>query len=164
MLRLAIDMDQGEEKSARYYYSIRLESVMFVPSPVETFPSLNSVMVAYCNWVRKRKLIRQCRLRLNECDSYEVARIAKEVGLSPSELCSMARLGPDAARLLLDRMTALSLDAEVVAKNEPSTMRDLQRLCSSCESKKRCKHDLERDDPDWRQYCPNSGTLAALQS
>ena len=139
---------------------------MLAPSPVKTYPVLKSVVVAFRNWVRKRMLIRQCHLGLDECDSYEVACIAKDVGLSPTELRSMARLGPDAARLLLDRMTALSLDAEAVAKNDPSTMRDLQRLCSSCESKKRCKHDLalERDDPEWRQYCPNSGTLAALQS
>jgi hypothetical protein len=139
---------------------------MLAPSPVETFPILNSVMVAFRNWVRKRKLIRQCRLRLDECDGYELACIAKDVGLSASELRSMVRLGPDAASLLLDRMTALRLDAEAAAKNGYSTMRDLQRLCSSCESKKRCKHDLalKRDDPEWLQYCPNSGTLAALRS
>ena len=45
-------------------------------------------------------------------------------------------------------------------------MRDMQRLCSSCVSKKRCQLDLMLvpDDPHWRQYCPNAGTLDAMRS
>jgi hypothetical protein len=63
-------------------------------------------------------------------------------------------------------MDALHLDADALAKSEPSTMRDLQRLCSSCVSKKRCQRDLllVPDDPMWRHYCPNADTLDALQS
>ena len=78
----------------------------------------------------------------------------------------MAKLGPDAAKLLLERMAALHLDAEAVAKSEPATMRDLQRLCSMCASKRQCQFDflLMPDDPKWRHYCPNADTLDALQS
>jgi hypothetical protein len=77
----------------------------------------------------------------------------------------MSKLKPDAAKLLLDRMAALHLDPGTLAKSDSSTMRDLQRLCSNCASKKRCQRDLirHRDDPVWRQYCPNAGTLDALE-
>ncbi len=109
--------------------------------------------------------MRRLSLRLDECDGHEVARMAREAGLTPTELSRMSKLGPDAAKLLLDRMAAMHLNPESFAKSDPSTMRDLQRLCSDCTSKKRCQRDLigDRYNPAWQQYCPNAGTLDALQ-
>jgi hypothetical protein len=144
--------------------SLREETFMLAPT--KAYPAFNSVIAAFRDWVRQRKLISQSRERLGACDQNEIARIARDVGLSSSDLREMAQLGPDAAKQLLDRMAMLHLDAEALAKNEPSTMRDLQRLCSSCASKKRCQFDLVLGpkDQNWRQYCPNAGTLGALQS
>ncbi len=139
---------------------------MSAANSVSAFPVFNSVVTAFREWAHQRKVIRQCRQQLDEANSYELARIAKDVGLSPSELRQMAKLGPNAAKQLLNRMVALRLHPEVIAKTEPNTMRDMQRLCSVCASKKRCQRDLilDRDDPVWRQYCPNAGTLDVLQS
>ena len=138
---------------------------MLAPGPVKT-SIFASIAEAFRGWVRQRRLINECRRRFDGCDSYEIARIAKDVGLSPSELRQMAKLGPDATKLLLDRMAAQHLDAQAIDISDPSTMRDLQRLCSNCAAKKRCQRDLiaDRDDPVWRQYCPNSGTLGALEA
>ena len=139
---------------------------MLASNPAKTDPPFSSVIAVFRNWVRHRRLIRQCRQRLDACDKNEIARIARDVGLSPGDLRQMAELGPDAAQQLLERMAVLHLDAEALAKRDPSTMRDLQRLCSACVSKKRCQRDLmlTPDDPHWRQYCPNAGTLDAVQS
>ncbi len=139
---------------------------MSMPNPVSTYPVFKSVVTTFREWAHKCKVMRQSRHQFDETDSHELARIANDVGLSPSELRRMAKLGPNAAKQLLDRMTALRLDPEVIAKTEPITMRDMQRLCSACASKKQCQRDLilDRDDPVWRQYCPNAGTLGALQS
>jgi hypothetical protein len=139
---------------------------MLAPNAAKTYPAFNSVIAAFRDWVRHRKLIRQCRQRLDACDTNEIARIARDVGLSSSDLRHMAELGPDAARQLLDRLAVMHLDADALTKREPSTMRDMQRLCSSCASKKRCQLDLMLvpNDPAWRQYCPNAGTLDAVQS
>jgi hypothetical protein len=139
---------------------------MLASNPVQTHSVFSSIIAAFRDWVRKRKLIRQCRQRLSACDENEIASIARDVGLSPNDLRHMAELGPDAAKLLLDRIAVLHLDADALAKSDPSTMRDLQRLCSNCVSKKRCQRDLllVPDDPMWRHYCPNAGTLDALQS
>jgi len=133
---------------------------------VKTDSDINSVFETFRGWLHNRKLFRQFRQRLDACDKNEIARIARDVGLSSHDLREMAALGPDAAKQLLDRMDALHLDADALAKSEPSTMRDLQRLCSSCVSKKRCQRDLllVPDDPMWRHYCPNADTLDALQS
>jgi len=139
---------------------------MLAPNATKTYPAINSFIATFRDWVRHRKLIRQCRQRLEACDTNEIAHIARDVGLSPSDLRHMAELGPDAAQQLLDRMAALHLDADALAKREPGTMRDMQRLCSSCASKKRCQLDLMLvpNDPAWRHYCPNAGTLDAVQS
>ena len=139
---------------------------MLASNSVKRYPVSNSVLAAFGDWVSKRRLSRQCRQRLDECDSQQIAQIATDVGLSPNDLRRMVKLGPDAAKLVLERMAALHLDAEAIAKSEPATMRDLQRLCSTCASKKQCQFDLLLipDDPKWWQYCPNAGTLDALQS
>jgi len=146
---------------------------MLASNSVKTDSDFNSVFETFRGWLHNRKLFRQCRQRLDACDKNEITRIARDVGLSSHDLSEMAALGPDAAKQLLDRMDALHLEADALAKNEPSTMRDLQRLCSSCVrlcsscvSKKRCQRDLllVPDDPMWRHYCPNADTLDALQS
>ena len=139
---------------------------MLASNPIKTYPASKSFIAAFRDWVRHRQLISQCRQRLDACDSHEIARIAHDVGLSPYDLRQMAELGPDAAQQLLDRMAILHLDADALAKSEPGTMRDMQRLCSSCVAKKRCQRDLmlTPDDPMWRHYCPNADTLDTLQS
>jgi hypothetical protein len=116
----------------------------------------NSMIAAVCDW---------SRYHIDDCASYEIERMARDVGLSPSELRRMSKLKPDAAKLVMERLAALHLNAETLTKTDPGTMLDLQRLCTNCASKRRCQRDLAHrpDDPVWRQYCPNEGTLKALQ-
>jgi len=145
--------------------SVQKGAAMLATNPVKTFPTFKSFIAAFRNWVYHRQLISQCRQRLDACDNNEMARISQDVGLSPHELREMAELGPDAAKQLLDRMAVLHLDADALAKSEPSTLRDMQRLCSSCATKGRCQRDLllTPDDPMWRHYCPNTDTLDVVQ-
>jgi hypothetical protein len=105
------------------------------------------------------------RAELEQIDRPELSRIARDVGVSVGELGELARLGPDAADLLPRRMQAIGLDVEGIARKEPATMRDMQRLCAQCEQHGRCQHDLVSDpkNPDWQSYCPNVATLRALQ-
>jgi hypothetical protein len=58
----------------------------------------------------------------------------------------------------------LHLDAAAISRDEPLIMRDLERVCTTCGSKRRCVRDLVRypDDQAWRAYCPNAMTLDAL--
>lgn len=96
----------------------------------------------------------------------EVEHIAKDVGMSASQLRALASLGPEAADLLLRRMEALDLDPNEVFRTEPATFQDLQRVCTMCESHRRCARDLARDSaiPAWKDYCPNAATLMALNA
>ncbi len=98
------------------------------------------------------------------CIGEEVDRTAKDVGVSAFDLRTIARQRPAATDLLLRRMTALDVDADVVSRTEGRTFRDLQRVCTLCQSRRRCAQDLVRDsaDPDWKDYCLNAATLTAL--
>jgi hypothetical protein len=95
-----------------------------------------------------------------------VERLAKDVGVSASELRRLVNLGPDSADLLLRRMAALDLDRNELSRTEPRTFQDLQRVCTMCNSHRRCSRDLARDsaDPAWQDYCPNAATLMALNA
>ena len=97
---------------------------------------------------------------LHDCGR-EAENIARDLGLSTAELYTIAAKRPDAADPLKLRLAALHLDLDA----DPLVMRDLERVCTVCGSKRRCERDLARhpDGPAWRSYCPNAQTLDALQ-
>lgn len=100
------------------------------------------------------------------CSEEDVKRIARDVGVCADELRRLASLGPESADFLLRRMAALDLDQNEVLRIEPQTFHDLQRVCTLCESHRRCARDLARDSasPAWEDYCPNAATLMTLSA
>jgi len=100
------------------------------------------------------------------CGEYEVERMARDLGMSVSELRKVAAQGPEAADLLVRRMAVLDLDRNEVAATAPGTFQDLQRVCTLCENHRRCARDLGRDpaDPGWEDYCPNVATLKLMDA
>jgi hypothetical protein len=103
---------------------------------------------------------------LQLCGEREIELIARDTGLSVSEFRALQTLGPNASDLLERRIAALDLDPVEVSAIAPNTFRDLQRVCSHCKSHGRCLRDLGRNPADggWKDYCPNVGTLAALDT
>ena len=100
---------------------------------------------------------------LTTCDAVELGRVAKDLGISPADLRSLASQDKTAADLLKRRLETLRLDPTSV---DAALMRDLQRCCSNCDSKQLCAHELE-DKPtgaSWPKYCPNEETIAAITS
>jgi hypothetical protein len=125
-----------------------------------------SLIKAVSQWWRELTRRGSARFELRCCGEEEVERMAKDIGLSSSELRRLASLGPDSADLLLRRMAALDLDRNEVSQTEPRTFQDLQRVCTMCNHHRRCRGDLARDvdDPAWHDYCPNASTLMALNA
>jgi hypothetical protein len=101
---------------------------------------------------------------LAACGSPELERVARDTGVGVGDLRVLAGKWPDAADLVERRITALGLDAAQIEATQPAVMRDVQRVCSMCDNKRVCEHDLDRRPADagWTSYCPNVGTLAAL--
>jgi hypothetical protein len=95
-----------------------------------------------------------------------VIAAARDMRVWASELHKIATLGADAADLLLLRLTAFNLDPDEVCQTAPDTCKGLRRVCAICDNRTLCARDFSRDPAgsEWKQYCPNTGTLMALDA
>jgi hypothetical protein len=131
------------------------------PSGQKSWSPFDAILQWFRDWTRTGSVS-----ELKCFGDEEVERIAKDVGVSASELRTLATFGPEAADLLLRRMAALDLDRKEVARIEPQTFQDLQRVCLMCENRRRCARDFAPDSASeaWKDYCPNAATLIALNA
>jgi hypothetical protein len=101
---------------------------------------------------------------LAACPPSEIRRLASDLGLSGDDLRVLCRgdLGP--SELLPRRLELLGIDAEFVRRAEPTSFRDLARVCASCQAYRRCARDLAHGDVQagMESYCLNSATIDAL--
>ena len=125
---------------------------------------LQLVLGAIAQWVEKYRYASGMRKEMASYTAEQVADIAHELGVRPSELAALARKGPHAADLLNKLLAALGVDADKLSHSDPAVMRDLQRLCISCGHKRQCEHDLARGEAAglFHDYCPNAFTIDAL--
>src|SRR5215831_4147327 len=110
--------------------------------PINQYRSspLEAVARWWRNWMGKSSATSELRC----CGEDEVKRIAQDVGVSVAELHKLASRGPHAADLLLRRMAELDLDRTEVARTEPRTFQDLQRVCTLCDARRRCARDFAK--------------------
>jgi hypothetical protein len=126
---------------------------------------LRSIFADIGRWWRERVGNRSALAELQNCTREELHQIAADFGTTPDELLALAACWPDSASLLGRRMATLHIDLDEIARRHPAVANDLRRLCSLCQSKGECEHDLDSKpgDPHWREYCPNASTLIALR-
>lgn len=119
----------------------------------------------FAAWWRNLRAGRARRDELHACGD-ELGHIARDVGLVTADLYTIAAKRPDAADQLKQRLAALYMDRAALLQAEPMVVRDLERVCTVCGSKRRCERDLTRHPADaaWRTYCPNAHTLEALEA
>jgi uncharacterized protein YjiS (DUF1127 family) len=132
---------------------------------VTTSESRPGMIAGLLAWWRNMRAARAQLGELQDCCAGDLGRIARDLGVTRSELHTIAAKRPDAADQLQLRLEALHLDRTAILRTEPLVMRDLERVCTVCGEKRRCTRDWVRrpDDDAWRAYCPNAMTLAALQ-
>jgi len=116
----------------------------------------------FAQWWRNWNRTRRTMVELDRCGPAEAEHIARDLNVSGAELRVLASKWPD--DLLSQRLGQLNLDAAEIAHIEPQVLRDLQRVCTVCGSKRKCDHDLNNHTSDslGLKYCPNATTLAAL--
>ena len=114
--------------------------------------------------VRRWRQERAAERELAGLSDAMVQETARDVGLSSYELMHAPSANPHAAELMPQRLEAMGLDDKAVRAGEPAVHRDMERVCSQCESWRRCERDMAAGDTATGQctYCGNAGTIEAL--
>jgi len=126
------------------------------------FPVVDKVIDAFGNWRSRRRDIREIR----ELHGGEAAKIARELNIQPSDLDMLVQQRPHAADELLDLLTLLGINKDLLARTEPLLLRDMARVCTSCQQKHRCNRDLAAGTSaqHYAEYCLSASTIDDLKT
>jgi hypothetical protein len=127
-------------------------------------PLVETALKAIADWVSNYRKAIGFNNEFGMCGQEEVMRMARDIGVTPSQLHELVSKGPGAANLLKTMLVALHVDPKVLADLDPLIMRELQWLCITCSNKKRCKHELAKGTAteNFREFCPNAVSLDEL--
>ena len=94
----------------------------------------------------------------------EMAALARDTHLEPSQLRALSNAGVGGAKLLERMLAALGIDPRTLKTMDARTARDLQTTCSLCTSKSRCRRSLAVGTAAaaYPKFCPNASALSAL--
>ena len=131
---------------------------------VSRCPTVEFMLHAVAAWIGKIRMANGIRDELGRCSADEKKQIAKDLGIPVEDLRRLVAKGPVAADALPKMLSALSVDARVLASADPAIMRDLQRTCAFCDHKSLCQREFAEGTAarNFRQFCPNAHTLDAL--
>ena len=112
------------------------------PQTPDEWPIIRNVIGPLADWWRRRAIVRRNHTDLDAFNAVDMARMARDVGLTASDLRALANHCSDAADLLQPRLAACGVSAKELAQTAPTELRDMERLCTMCGSKGRCARDL----------------------
>ncbi len=124
------------------------------------YPILDKAISAFGNWLKRRRDVREVR----ELDRGDFTRIARELRVAPTDLDTFIKQGPHAADELPKLLTVLGIDEKFLSQTQPQVLRDMERVCSSCQKKHQCDRDLSAGTSaqHYEEYCLNAPTIDAL--
>jgi hypothetical protein len=127
---------------------------------IKQYPIVDKLIDVFGNWLKHRQDMRELR----DLDRSEFASIARELRVTPDDLDTLVRQGPHAADELPKLLKALGIEQEALARTEPLVLRDMARVCTSCQQKHRCDRDLDAgtSSQNYEEYCLNASTIDAL--
>jgi hypothetical protein len=110
--------------------------------------------------MRQRHALRR---ELGDCDMRGgLDETLGEIGVSRAQIPALIKGAPRASHLL-GRMAAW-IGVDLQGMRDPALKRELQRVCSLCQSQGQCRHWLEGPKGSgYRDFCPNAETLDELR-
>lgn len=126
----------------------------------ERYPVIGKLAAIFGNWIRRSREIRELR----ELNNGEFARISQELNMAPADLDLFVNQGPRASDELPELLTRLGLDSHALSQTQPVVLRDMVRVCASCQRKRQCGRDLAAgtSKQNYDEYCPNASTIDEL--
>jgi uncharacterized protein YjiS (DUF1127 family) len=127
---------------------------------IKSHPIISKLIDAFGNWRKHRQEIREIR----DLDDDEFANLAHELRISPADLDTFVRQGPHAVDELPKLLIALGIDEKALSRTQPLVLRDMVRVCASCQQKHQCDRDLDAGTSaqHYAEYCLNASTIDAL--
>src|SRR6476659_10266363 len=102
------------------------------------YPVVSLVVDTFGEWLQHRRELKE----MNEMDTANFGRIARELRISSADLEQLVRQGPHAADELPKMLRALGIDQADLARTETHVLRDMERVCAVCNHKRRCDYEL----------------------
>jgi hypothetical protein len=129
-----------------------------------SYPLVEAAFTSIADWVTCYRNAIGFNNEFGTCRPDEVMRMAKDMGLTPSQLQELIRKGPDSANLLKRMLVALHVDPKMIADMDPLVVREMKWLCITCNNKKRCEHELAKGTATehFYEFCPNAVSIDEL--
>jgi hypothetical protein len=107
---------------------------------------------------------RRIALREMEALGCEMPAIARDLGLTELQLRALALQEPGVPKHLKRMVAALEI-TDKFESTDSTLSRDMQSLCSLCNSKRRCGRELRGGTAaqSFEEFCPNAHNLIALR-
>jgi len=129
-----------------------------------SYPLAEAAFKAIADWVNSYRNAIGFKNEFGMCGPDEVMRMAKDIGVTPSQLQELVRQGSDSANLLKRMLVALHVDPKTIPDIDPLVMREMNWLCMTCGNKKRCEHELAKGTATehFHEFCPNAVSIDEL--
>lgn len=124
------------------------------------YPVVEYLIGVFGDWLNHRRELNELRL----LDTASFNQIAGDLRIPATDLNELVRQGPHAADELPKLLKALGIDEAALERTEPLVLRDMERICSLCNHKRQCNHDLAAGSSPGRyhQYCLNASAIDDL--
>lgn len=118
-------------------------------------------------WAQRWRQGLRNRRAIRELDAFLPAErrlLAEDVGLPGTDLRRFHCTHNGPAELMPERLRQLGIDPVFVKHARTAAYRDLERVCATCKSFRRCARDLAKGDPQrgMDSYCLNAHTIDCL--
>jgi hypothetical protein len=130
------------------------------------YPLLESILDAIVGFSTRSVQRYRVAQELRNIGDNEASLIARDLGVSQTELKSLAKRGVGFPKLLKNMLSTLRIDERVLQPADPNLLRDMQKVCAFCQNTRRCRKELREESAGehFHEYCPNAPNLYAASN
>jgi hypothetical protein len=125
------------------------------------YPLLKSAIEAVVDFFVRSARRYKATQELRNIGENEVSVIARDLGVSQTELKALVKRDAGFPPLLKNLLSALQINGLALQETNPILLRDMQKVCAFCQNTRRCREELQAGSAEehFHDYCPNSPNL-----
>ena len=126
----------------------------------KTYPIVENAIDLLGDWLKHRRETRELR----DMNSGDLARIARDLCVSPADLDTAVRLGSQSSKELPRLLKSIGIVEAEISPSLSVLERNMERVCAACQEKRRCNRELDAKTAaqHYGQYCPNASAIEEL--